>query len=67
MRIFELHATDFVSNPNRVMILDLESISIFQKTPYEGRTLWTVTFSSGDSVEFTKAAWDRLLLAWKSR
>jgi len=66
MRVFELHEGELESNPARRMIVDLDSLVMLQETPYEGRTLWSVTFSCGGAVLLTRPAFDRILLAWKS-
>ena len=63
MRVFELHADDFVNNVTRLMIVDLDSIVSLQELRTES---WHVTFSSGVQMQITKAAFDRLLVAWKS-
>jgi hypothetical protein len=65
MRAFEFHEGEVVDNPVGRTIVDLDFVVWLREQPYEGRTLWSVTFSGGVTALLTKPAFDRILLAWK--
>ncbi len=68
MRVFEFHAGEVVDKNVKLMIVDLDSVVIFQeKVFFDDETKWVVTFSSDTHVFVTKPAFDRILLAWKSK
>lgn len=80
MRAFEFNpgeVPDAGSHKYRQVIIDLDAVVMLEEgqsgafaldsgTAYPAKTLWSVTLSSGSSVSLTKAAFDRILLAWKS-
>ena len=66
MRAYEfLEGEIIVGNPGRRLIVDLDFLVSLSR--YEGQPSWSVTFSDGDVVFLTKPAFDRILLAWKSK
>ena len=74
MRIYQFNAGEVVNTSSRVTIVDLDSIVMLQEIlvePYQkpAYTLWRVTLSAGHdcNIEVTKSAFDRILLAWKSK
>ena len=74
MRAFELHAGEVVTSLGNIdndfvfvrSFVDLDHISELREYSHEGRTSYYVIFSGYHSVNMTKPAFDRILLAWKS-
>lgn len=68
MRAFEFHAGEFDEDVES-MIIDLDSVVALAQKLFSatGKRRWIVTLSSGTSVFVTKPAFDRLLLAWRSK
>ena len=63
MRAFEFHEGEVVHDPGKRIIVDLDYVVKFEEEP----TSWGVWFSGAGSVFLTKPAFDRILLAWKSK
>jgi hypothetical protein len=70
MRAFEFQAGEVLDNESltKVMIVDLDAIVRLGDTfgGMEKLAKYYVAFSDGCSLRVTKAAFDRILLAWKS-
>jgi hypothetical protein len=72
MRVFEFRAGEVTDATHRVTIIDLDTIVMFEEILLPGnnyipnQTSWVITLSSR-SVQVTKSAFDRILLAWKSK
>jgi hypothetical protein len=72
MRAFEFHAGEVDDKDVKLMIVDLDSVVMLKEWlstagSYTADTRWVVTLSSGDHLFVTKPAFDRILLAWKSK
>ena len=68
MRAFEFQGGELEDKAVTSLIVDLDSVvRLTEKTFSDDRTRWVVTFSSGDHEFVTKSAFDRILLAWKSK
>jgi hypothetical protein len=71
MRAFEFHPGEVTSSGHKVTVIDLDAIVMFEEVLISldhmaDYTMWVVTLSNG-SVNVTKSAFDRTLLAWKSK
>jgi hypothetical protein len=67
MRAFEFLSGELFDRRVQVMIVDLDSIVRFQAGNFSPAPTWLVSFSDGTEMAMTKAAFDRVLLAWKSK
>jgi|GEM_PF-6165602 len=67
MRLFEVTPDEVVGAAILTITLDLDTIVMFQETPYEGDVLRNVYLANGYNISLTKAGFDRLMREWKSR
>jgi len=72
MKVIELHEKDFAYRGTKRMILDLDSVVSFveKEDPYADgtpKTSWIISLMDGFNHLLTESAYQRVLLAWKSK